>query len=760
MRRLAALSPLLLCLGLITAVYAPFVLEGKVQIHGDGVAFSVPMLHLLKQSLARGELPLWTELAYGGHPVFAESQIGALNPLNVAIAWLFDPLTGHTAYHFVALLLSACGMWLFARELGARPAAAGVGAIALVLSPLWLGTQNNLTISAASMCVPWLLWSFERWLRTLRPRDAALFALVGALAVCSGYPQIVHGTGVYVALRGLCALLDATERARLRAAPALTAFGLAAMPVLAGLIAAAQLLPLAELTQLSYRQQGVALFEAPATWYLRGLFYSLYDPADAVFAAGPGDAHAQQFMHFNLSGSIAVCLLAAAAVLFVRARGVLAHLVATAVLLNLGFGSSSPLWQFVHEHGLLPGLDRFRAMSAYFNVALCGIALLAALATERLAAAPTGRRNAWLLGALAAACVPLLVRTYSDWVSAWQFLAPAVLALALLARTRVPRLPLAAIACGALALEVFALRLQPFLFHAPELLREPPSTALYAGDRRGDFRHFDGSVLVLYAQQNALSGRVADGLGHSIEALTPTACALWGIASIHGGMALDLARRRLIEQPMIDEIADPALRAAGTRLIDALSVRYLTAGAIVVPQGMPVAYRSADDAVVIFENPRALPKLRAYTRARAVPDATSALAALADTAPDTLIVECPDAACVQQSAPSAGPPATLRIRERTPTRLVVDVQAVQPGWLFVADANYPGWRARLDGEAVPVRSAQVLGKAVAHGAGSHRVELRFAPRSLQLGLAGSVLGLALTLAAIALDRGRSAAANR
>lgn len=754
--RLQSLLPLLVCFALIGAVYAPFLFEGYVQIHGDGVAFSVPMLQLLKSSLARGELPFWTELAYGGHPVFAEGQIGALNPLNVLVAALFAPIIGHTVYHLLAMLISAAGAFALARRLGTSATAAGVCAVSLALSPLWLGTQNNLTISAASMCVPWLLWAFERWLATLRHADAALFGLVCALMIFSGYPQIVHGSAIYLAVRGSVALAEPADRARLLARPGHSALGLGLMLLLAALIAAAQLLPLAELAGQSYRKDGVAFSEAPGGWYLRGLLYSLYDPADAAFRAGPDSATAQAFHHFNFAGSVAVCMLAGANLLFYRGRHVLAHLAATFLLLNLGFSSHSPLWRFLHAHELLPGMDMFRIMSPYFNVAMVGLALLTALGVDRLTRTPLTRRQGLLLVAMGLGWALLVQRSYSASVSPWQFAAPAVIILALLLRQRVVALPLAGIVLAALSLEVLALRLHPFAFHAPELLQRPASADLYAGERQQLLRHFDGSVLVLYAQQNALSERVPTGLHNALDALTPTGNVLWGVASMHGGMGLDLARRKLIEPAMIAELSDPATRQSGTRLIDTLSVGFVTAGAIVEPRGMPLAYHSADGVVAIFANPSAMPKLRTYTKARAVASAPQALAAMDTTAPDTLVLECAHADCAELPPVAGDGEIRFRVSKQTPTRLRVDIEAARAGWFFTADANYPGWIATLDGDTVPVLSAQVLGKAVAFGPGAHRLELRFEPRSVRIGLWLSAAGLLIALSLLAAGRAADA----
>jgi uncharacterized membrane protein YfhO len=103
-----------------------------------------------------------------------------------------------------------------------------------------------------------------------------------------------------------------------------------------------------------------------------------------------------------------------------------------------------------------------------------------------------------------------------------------------------------------------------------------------------------------------------------------------------------------------------------------------------------------------------------------------------------LILEDPARAERSPAGPSAGasapPDAKLRLVTRSPEHYQVDMEASEPGFLFLADANYPGWQARVDGEAAPVYSANALGKAVPVSAGSHRVELFFRSKSFGLGL--------------------------
>lgn len=91
--------------------------------------------------------------------------------------------------------------------------------------------------------------------------------------------------------------------------------------------------------------------------------------------------------------------------------------------------------------------------------------------------------------------------------------------------------------------------------------------------------------------------------------------------------------------------------------------------------------------------------------------------------------------------------------EASDTRYRVDVDVPCEAWLFLADANYPGWRATVSAEARPVYSAQVLGKAVRLNAGRNRVVIEYVPRAFYCGAALSGLAL-LALLTIGCQRWR------
>jgi hypothetical protein len=84
-----------------------------------------------------------------------------------------------------------------------------------------------------------------------------------------------------------------------------------------------------------------------------------------------------------------------------------------------------------------------------------------------------------------------------------------------------------------------------------------------------------------------------------------------------------------------------------------------------------------------------------------------------------------------------------RIDLVTGERMVVRTNARYPALLVVADLDYPGWKATIDGSPAPVLRANGLVRAVPVPEGAHSVTLTFAPDSFFTGLRRTLVSLAI-----------------
>jgi uncharacterized membrane protein YfhO len=103
--------------------------------------------------------------------------------------------------------------------------------------------------------------------------------------------------------------------------------------------------------------------------------------------------------------------------------------------------------------------------------------------------------------------------------------------------------------------------------------------------------------------------------------------------------------------------------------------------------------------------------------------------------------------------PTEEPAGRAKVLSRGPGSYVLEAQALADSYLVLSEAYYPGWRAEVDGQPVPVLPANHLLQAVRLPPGKHVVTFAYRSRFLGLGFAVAVLAM-LVPAGIALVRRR------
>lgn len=76
-----------------------------------------------------------------------------------------------------------------------------------------------------------------------------------------------------------------------------------------------------------------------------------------------------------------------------------------------------------------------------------------------------------------------------------------------------------------------------------------------------------------------------------------------------------------------------------------------------------------------------------------------------------------------------------------PNRIDLETRSTHDAWLVANEVDYPGWRARVDGEEKPLVRANGFMRAVRVPSGNHRVSLVYVPESLYQGVVLTAVGL-------------------
>jgi hypothetical protein len=735
-------------------------LTGRTVIHGDMICFGLPMFDLGGQIYLGDASPFWSAGMYGGHPLFAEGQGAFVNPLTILVDLIVTPLAGPifamNFFQFLSSLMAAVGVFGLCRQLKFGALACTFAALAVIFSPIWIfWVDHNPELAGTLLWVPWCLWSLEAWLQKPDARSTVFLGLTCTAMFLAGYTPTVHAIVLYMLIRLVAEPLDGlVRRDWMRTWPRRLMTGMIAVIICVGLTAI-QWLPLLELVSQSHRSGGVGLvLQHDDMMFLRGIFYE----------------HPRQFDVVSI-GSPLICGLALLAVFGVRSPRMIGHMLAAFVLIQLGFGNGSALFRFVYAHNFLPGLHYLRTDFHFTAIGVIGAIVVCASTIDSLTlwnSTHTRIQRCAVLACVLAICGWGAVALYASNASLIQLAIACVAAVAVaipaLKHTRfsgfvpITLLILLAVECG--------LRLSPYHMVRSDNIQMPASvSAIRSTKDWSEFKVLDTTIAITYGFNDPLDPNLPTEMKNMLSSMSGLTSTMWGLHSMDGALALPLGRHNILTQPMLDEIQGNSKLPPGLRLIDTLGIRYIS------------TYGPAQDGLALrplwhgigapwtLENSAALPRFQIYSDHVTVDSADAALAFMQHWARRTLVIENPVGADhrpePQDMAPSnanpnvdARTPIQFAVSKATDTDYRLNLHASQAGWLFLADANYPGWKAYLDGKLVPVFSAQVLGKAVAIPEGEHDLEIRFEPASFRWGMSISIATLSLMLAVLTLMRAR------
>lgn len=729
-------------IGLATFFWWPSIWNGQILLHGDSAHLFLQMFSLQSQALSGDGTQLWTTSIYGGHPIFAEGQGGFANPLNMICALLFESNYGIGVLHWLCMIIGGTGIYRLCRLIDIARWPSIFACISVLFSTSWINSYHNIAMSVTLAWAPWFIVAAERWLRKPSALRAAALAITVALLITAGYPQITYATIVFFFISIMPKIFFREDRRFLLAnTRALTLTGTLAI-ILAILISAVQLIPLLELALLSHRNSGIGLLfpglTSPAA-YLKGLALPNYWGMTA-----------------SLGSSLTILILAG--IFFARPNSrVLGYALGSFILFNLGMEYASPLFAYIYEHKLMPGLHSFRVTHLFFSIAIIGISVVSAYALDRLAKHEARsytenkfkRKILFVCGSLVIfSIVTALSKHYIGSLSVAISIF-CISAITLFAANKLRWLPL--IAVFLISTKSILLYRDVFSFYPTEVLRAPPAIErLIDAGRLKDFKtHIRGTGGVfVFIPPNSPDLEAA--YIRYVSSLSPQAGMQWEISSIDGTLALPLSRWAYAYDQILKDIPGHDESKIGSRLLDILGVRFISFDNPVSVQGLSLFYKDEGRGIFIYENEMAKPRFQIYKDAIITKSpAESILAINRSMAPCLVIEDSDNTTSAKESGQclDAGEVwSRIKIKEDRPTRYQLEITVNQAAWLFIADANYPGWIAHVNGNATPVKTAQILGKSIKLEAGTNHVDIEFAPKSLYIGLILSLIGLGTSLA--------------
>jgi len=357
-------------LALLTLVFFHDVsLEGRTFVSPDATA-PAGFVRIGERSLWHDHVyPLWNPFVFLGLPSFGS---GAYNPLIYPPDWPvallqkllpLPELTWLLLYYFLAGLFT----YLLAREWGARPEGALLGAAAFVFQPnlVAVGAHGHGSQLVDSAYIPLMLWLAARWLRKGTLTELGWLALAGGFQFLRGHVQICFYTWIAIAFYVVVKLALVARQPEELVKLAIRSGALLGATALAFGIAGVYNLPLRDYARYSMRGSsagGGAPFEYATSWSM-----SIYEVPSIVFPnfVGFGGATYWGGMPFTdyPNGYLGVIVVLLAVVGFAAGGGgdlaarIFAGVLALFALL-VSLGKNFPLYGLLYDH--LPFFNKFR----------------------------------------------------------------------------------------------------------------------------------------------------------------------------------------------------------------------------------------------------------------------------------------------------------------------------------------------------------------------------------------------------------------
>ena len=697
---------------------------GEVIYCCDNLLINIPSKLFLIEELRQGRFPLWNPYLFSGSPFFADLNLALLYPLNVLYFFLpaFRALTVGVIINF---MIALTGMYVFTRSIKLSSIASILAAVVFGFSGTMVVYTNNTPMLQVASLVPWVVWSVHRYMALPSPATLVIAVVLASVQIVAGHPQLTYYTWLLIAgfivweLTGSRPVMKQNSN---RQGETLT-YTLLRVVLLIGvvfLLTAVQLLPFFEFVRLSTRAG-------------RGFDYATFDSLhplsvirfilpNSVGVLSQGTAWARGGSVYGFTGLVSFLFAVFAPR---KNRYVRFFLIAAVVSFLLALGSYTPVFRVAYL--LIPGVASFRSPQHFLLLYTFSIAVLAGFGLDELKGLRRVRGAIRVIGVVGGIGGILLLQYASKIPDGIAWLAsvyPTRVLEKLLSLSPEMMVTIARLVAANLLISVGLLLTVAFL--AGRGLKSATTMVFVV-----TLIFFE---LFLFSRNNLLS------------------------------ISNEVATRWLTT---VEEKAQPL------RDVDFRQYRIHTDPSIYPYPGEKQFGVFDWDKESAWQAEILRPNLNMVARLPAIDGYASLIYRdyadyLNKNQADPTGVTLDDPVGTEKRRLGVGANASPRffmlingkesidgihIEAYTPNEVRVSVAAKEAGRLVFADTNYPGWQGLLDGKPVPIQPFEAVFKSIAVSAGTHTVTFRYYPKSVQLGLAMSGLGV-LVIVVLLWKRGK------
>lgn len=751
--------------------FFPAFLPGQGIFGTDYLAGSYQFMEFLSNQLRSGEMPKWIPYVYGGVPLHANPG-STYYPTRLALMWLLPDSRVFPALLMSQLIIGGSGMYLLARELGARTWISFLAGLAfmftgITMSGLYSGHDGRIIVATFA---PLAFFFIHRGMRTGSFSSFAGLAATLGFTLLSFQIQSNYYLLLGAAFWTLFCAWQFREAGRLQVARRMIRALLAVAFAFA--LSAVNFLPFLDYVAESPRgAEGGRGYEYSTSFSM--------PPAETIGLAIPeqqgvlGTYHGKSFFkqHTEYVGAFVIAMLLLGVVFTRRSRYWIFFAVTALVALSMSYGGYTPIYRIYYS--LLPGVDKFRAPSISLFMVSMSLVVMAALTLEVLARireqAPEASRavrrtgktagkersdlelaglSALVLAGLGvlllfvSQVIPSEVNESTGWLRFGLFLGITSILIWAWVTEKLPSRVLAMALCVVTLADMWVVTRQFFqIVPPPEEVYAPDDVVQYLRAER------DSSRIWVFPFGGPAVYRGVEQVGDNRIPLR-NYLMHFGFEQAGGehGNQLDRWNKYAGAGEKVYVDWHNFLNSAHFR--SAANVRYIISG---VDLGIPVGDSAAihmeevyrGPSAIIYRNNLVLPRAYLVPRVEVIADTDSALAFMNSPAwnpREVAVIDRP----LGVTFPDAPLEQAAVITERKPDRVVVRTNTNRPALLVLSDVYAHGWKAYLDDSATPIVITNVAFRGVPVDAGEHTVRFEFDPDELETGrIISAVLALLL-----------------
>jgi Bacterial membrane protein YfhO len=759
------------------------IFSGKIPFFRDLASYFYPIKFSVAEAFKAGELPLWDRRMAAGFPIMAGFQSAVFYPPSSVYFLLpfFAALQFTFVFHYA---LAMSGSYVLFRSWKYPVYLSVVGAILFSFGGVTVSLTNLLNHFQSAVWLPWLIYFWERTVKTERWSALVVFSIVSLCQLLAGSPEIFALSVGLVFLDTVRMYSEGECRRFCRKMAALIGAGL----IIIGL-GMVQLLPTAELIFQSRRDHSIPASEALA-WSLQpssliGFFLPTLE-ADTSLSLGVRLLFTDglPFLLSHYTGIIAVFSLCS---WFVTARMnervVLIGLLGFSLL--CAFGSYTPIYPFLYDR--VPVFRMIRFPEKFYYLAFALLIFVTIRGLRKLVDGENFRATCLIAASIVAGWITIYVTFRWDPNLLARLIQPVQTAQAvptvnpttiatilfslekqiaistllagilLLSQLRLLR-PL--LLQSLLVLVVFVdlsiankplhfLREKELIQNAARILEKPPA---------------EHSRLFYYPAESNLhpsfisvtgTPSYEKGTEIAFNNLLPNAGLLYGFEYFQDIDAL--GRQSYTNFLNFINSLSPERRS---RLLRVLNVKYVVSFHPLEVKGLKLLREFPEHYSRLYEVRDAVPRTYVVSQATYDQDPMNTLRRVSsegfDPKREVVLDDVPTHLEPKTDFPGE---ATIRLYENN--RVEISAQLSEPGILVLTDAFYPGWKVFVGGKEQKVLRANYLFRGVELPAGEQMVEFIYEPDSFKLGLIISLLtvGLLVIVPLAGLFRGQVRFAN-